>query len=1396
MKQTLLTSLLLDQSKDLIWMINMDLQLVYANRRYLSLMKEMTGEEKKLNESVFVEGFGEGYVEEWKAYYNRALKGEYFEIEEHFHHVGSNEIQYGQITFEPLVGADDKIVAVACRSKDITDILKKKNEQEEEIIQSEQRFKALVQEGSDLIGILDAEGKYAYVSPTSTSILGISPEEFIGKSQFEFIHPEDAEGVLSSLQKMSTENWVMVEPFRFQNNKKEWRWIETVLTNMLDNTAVKGIVANSRDITEKVNALKQVEANELFNRPVLESSPDCFKVLDIEGRVQYMNFNGLCLMEIDDFGSLKDKKWWTLWGSENEALVKAAVDKALAGETSQFTAFCPTAKGTPKWWDVMVSPVMNPGESVQQIISVSRDITERKKAEETLKLSETRLNEAQALVQMGNWEIGLLTNIHTWANELYRIYGIEKISPSQELFLSYMHPDDTAMAQEVMARAFETLQPGSFKFRFIPEKGMVRFGYSEWKFEFDTSGQPRRLYGIVQDITEKAEAEEAIKKLTELNRQTSRLAKIGSWELDLVNQSLFWSEEVHHLHETDPESFVPQLETAINFYREDFREMVQLNVGNSIATGEPFDFEAVLVTTKKKEVWVRAVGSSDFVDGVCTRIYGSFQDINAIKESENRLHSLSENLPGVVYQYLIHPDGTDSLSYVSGSVEQVWGFTANEVLGNLNLVWDQIKAGGDFEEVKASIMKSVQTKSRWTCRLKYVLPTGEVRTQLGTGTPTFLADGTIVYNSITLDITQEVKNEELLEQVNKLAKIGSWEVDMLQNKPTWSKMIHNILETDPEHYVPDMESTMSFYREDFRALAQSGLMDCIERGIPVDFEAVMVTANKKEKWIRLLGNVEVVDGKPTRIYGSMQDIHDLKMAEEKLVDSEQKYRLLALQLQLQQIHLTNAQAVAKVGSWETELATLSIIWSDETYRIFGTDRESFKPTHKKFLEYVHPLDRDKVDKAFTDSLRASIPSNNVIEHRIVTLSGEVKVVEERWKLTYDEKGEPLLVIGSCQDVTERKRAEELTLLANERFEKVTEATNDAIWDWDIVKKTFYRSNAIERFFGKGALKSFKEHDFWKDNFHPDDLPQIKKSIQQAIANPSTSRWELEYRVFNEHKEILYVIDRGVIIRNSEGHAIRMVGAMTDISEQKRMTSELSELNETLQKHSLELERSNEELEQFAFVASHDLQEPLRMISSFMEQLKRKYGEHLDEKALQYIHFATDGARRMKQIILDLLEYSRSNKPTEGKEEIDLNEVFSEFSQLRRKLILEKNASVKSNVLPTLNTYKVAVTQILHCLLDNALKYSVEGIPPIVVLRAVENENEWEFSIEDNGIGIDPQFYDKIFIIFQRLHNKDEYAGTGIGLALAKRHVEFLGGRIWLDSKPGEGTLFYFTIPKN
>ena len=249
-----------------------------------------------------------------------------------------------------------------------------------------------------------------------------------------------------------------------------------------------------------------------------------------------------------------------------------------------------------------------------------------------------------------------------------------------------------------------------------------------------------------------------------------------------------------------------------------------------------------------------------------------------------------------------------------------------------------------------------------------------------------------------------------------------------------------------------------------------------------------------------------------------------------------------------------------------------------------------------------------------------------------------------------------------------------------------------------------------------------------------------------------------------------------------------MGIENYIKEQIRLKTEL-------EKSKLTLQTKNEELEQFAFIASHDLQEPLRMVTSFMDKLKIKYADKLDDKGLLYIHYATDGAHRMKQVVLDLLLYSSANKNIDQIETLNLNDILSDYTSLRRKLIFDKQAVINYDTMPILEGLKTPITQIFHSLLDNALKYTKNDLPPRIEILSTERNTTWEFCIKDNGIGIDENFYDKIFVIFQRLHNRSEFDGTGIGLSIAKRAVEYLGGEIWVESQLGVGSSFYFTISK-
>jgi light-regulated signal transduction histidine kinase (bacteriophytochrome) len=226
----------------------------------------------------------------------------------------------------------------------------------------------------------------------------------------------------------------------------------------------------------------------------------------------------------------------------------------------------------------------------------------------------------------------------------------------------------------------------------------------------------------------------------------------------------------------------------------------------------------------------------------------------------------------------------------------------------------------------------------------------------------------------------------------------------------------------------------------------------------------------------------------------------------------------------------------------------------------------------------------------------------------------------------------------------------------------------------------------------------------------------------------------------------------------------------------------------------ELQRTRQELEQFAYIVSHDLKEPLRMVSSYLQLLERRYKDKLDSDAEEFINFAVDGARRMQTLISDLVSYSRLDTRASEFAATDFNVVLDRALETTASRAQECGATISRDSLPTLIADAGQVQQLFEHLIGNAIKFC-NGRRPAIHVGAEQRAGEWVFSIRDNGIGVDPEFAEQIFGIFQRLHNRGEYEGTGIGLALCKRIVERRGGRIWVESEPGNGSTFYFTMPQ-
>ena len=375
----------------------------------------------------------------------------------------------------------------------------------------------------------------------------------------------------------------------------------------------------------------------------------------------------------------------------------------------------------------------------------------------------------------------------------------------------------------------------------------------------------------------------------------------------------------------------------------------------------------------------------------------------------------------------------------------------------------------------------------------------------------------------------------------------------------------------------------------------------------------------------------------------------------------------------------------------------------------------------------------------------------------------------------------------ARDITESKKAEEKLKKNEERYRIVTEQTKQVIYEYDLRTDKCSWAGAIEEVTGYSfeELQNFGK-DFWVKNIHLIDTNRVDEKFKDV--RTIGSRFKEESMLRKKDGTCVYIENSGVCFTDYEGMSYKAIGVLKDITERKKAEEKLKSKLE-------ELTRSNTELEQFAYVSSHDLQEPLRMISSYLQLLQRKYQGNIDDKADKYISYAVDGAFRMQNLINDLLEFSRVTTKAREPEPTDSEFILNQVLANLELFIKENKATVSHDLLPEVIADSTQLAQVFQNLIINGIKFHNEEAPKIHI-SAEKKAKEWVFSVQDNGIGIDSQHSEKIFEVFKRLHRKEEYPGTGIGLSICKKIVERHGGHIWVESELGKGSTFYFTLPIN
>lgn len=610
-------------------------------------------------------------------------------------------------------------------------------------------------------------------------------------------------------------------------------------------------------------------------------------------------------------------------------------------------------------------------------------------------------------------------------------------------------------------------------------------------------------------------------------------------------------------------------------------------------------------------------------------------------------------------------------------------------------------------------------------------------------------------------------------------------------------MIENALDafflTKPDGTILDANaaacSMFGYSLDEFKIVGRKGIIDPASPGLAsfleerkqkgkISCELIGVKKSGQKFPIWVSSVIFKEEGQDEKTFTIIHDITERKRKEQELLTSEANMRMI----------LDNTDELFIIIDKDLNIINFNKATEEKSKQLLGVPFQK----GKSILESAQPERIPLLKQLYAEVLQGAV-RRSIVEIPPIHNNSKV-VVDIRYGPIYSN-GEIIGVVINVRDVTETKIKEEELLRTNERFFYAAKATNDAIWDWDIqCNKVFRVGDGLRNIFGYDKDEAAKDDDFWINRVHPDDLRSMISKREQILNHTDELYWEDEYRFKKADGAYAHVFDKGYIIRDEKGTPIRMIGTTQDISQQKETEALLLELNNRLKRRAEELANSNVELERFAYVASHDLQEPLRMVTSFLQLLKKRYDDKLDETAVQYINFAVDGAERMKTLIMDLLDYSRVGSNTEPNEDVDLNLLIEDVRDVFGKTIDEVKATITVSPLPIVKGTRTQLFQLFQNLISNAIKYQSKESPKIQI-RYKEEQDHYLFEVQDNGIGIDPAFHEKIFVIFHRLHSRSEYGGTGIGLAICKKIVERHNGNIWVKSAVGEGSTFFFTLSK-
>lgn len=915
-----------------------------------------------------------------------------------------------------------------------------------------------------------------------------------------------------------------------------------------------------------------------------------------------------------------------------------------------------------------------------------------------------------------------------------------------------------------------------------------------WKIDnmplLGDEGEVNMIVHTIVDISEKvlskqkiAEAQFAIDKGNELLQQTESLSKLGRWEIDRRTNQAFWSDSHYTMLGYAPQEFEITLEKTLELLHPDDRVMMIQHFEEALKELQEYKVEFRFVAKDQSVINILCRGKFVFdEDGNLIKQVGVVQDVTDVKnaeeaakktiaESNERFEYVAKATFDAIWDWDL---ATDSIYWGDG-FETIFEHKMATLATNSSGWTDNIHPD-DVDRIVESFYSTIKSSAtNWTEEYQYKKGNGEYSFVVNKGILTRGDDGRAkrIIGAMQ-DVTKHKEEEQHLKLLESVITNATDAVMITEAEPFdepgpkvvfVNEAFTKMTGYTAEEVIGKTPRILQGPKSDKDELEK--LSKALRRWEPCEATLLNYKKSGEEFWINMvLSPVANEKGWFTHWIAIERDVTQKKLREHQL-------KLLESVV----INTTDGIVIKKPNTSLHDGREIIYI-NDAFAQMTGYSKDEMVGKTFKMLRGPN-TDLNVLEQFYKQT--------EALKQIEITLIFYKKTGEQFWaNLTLNAVTNDLDIITHwvviLRDVTEQKNQEQKIIEINQKLVETLESIQDGFYTLDAGWNINYWNKAAEIISGRSHKEVMGLNIL---NFYE---RQISTQVYSKFLEAKEQKKPVRLEIYSDQLKKWFEF-------NAFPSTFGLTVYFKDISDRKGVESKLKKMNLKLESNIKKLAILNAELEQFAYVASHDLQEPLRMVTSFLTQIENKYNNVLDDKGKKYIYFAVDGAKRMRQIILDILEFSRIGKSDNNLEEINLNEVLNETCLLFGRKIKDKNAKIIYQDLPKIVSYAAPIKQIFHNLIGNGLKYSDASRSPELTISCQETAHVWKFVLQDNGIGIEAESFDKIFELFQRLHNKDEYSGTGIGLAITKKIIENLGGQIGVISEVGVGSKFHFSIPK-